>query len=62
MIWRELFILVIRQQQKKYVQIDIEKYGDIWPDLLDIIIANERKEDKEISFKDVKEMVESGTS
>jgi hypothetical protein len=32
--------------KKKYVQIDLEKYGDLWPDFLDIIIANARKNDK----------------
>jgi hypothetical protein len=41
--------------KKKYVQIDLEKYGDLWPDFLDIIIANARKNDKKIPFKDVPE-------
>jgi len=48
------------QNDKKYVQIDLEKYGDLWPDLLDIIIASSRKNDKKIPFKDVKNMVLSG--
>ncbi len=25
---------------KKFVHIDLEKYGDVWPDFLDIIIAH----------------------
>ena len=28
-----------RRLEKKYVQIDLEKYCDLWPDFLDIIIA-----------------------
>ncbi len=28
-----------RRLEKKYVRIDLEKYGDLWPDFLDIIIA-----------------------
>lgn len=46
--------------KKKYVQIDLEKYGDLWPDFLDIIIASARKNDKKIPFKDVKNMVLGG--
>lgn len=41
--------------KNKYVQIDLEKYGDLWPDFLDIIIASSRKNDKKIPFKDVPE-------
>lgn len=37
-----------------------KKYGDLWPDFLDIIIANSRKNEKKIPFKDVKNMVLSG--
>ena len=46
--------------KKKYVQIDLEKYDDLWPDFLDIIIARNRKNDKKIPFKDVKNMILGG--
>ena len=48
------------QNEKKYVQIDLEKYGHLWPDFLDIIIASTRKNDKKIPFKDVKNMILGG--
>ena len=47
--------------KKKYVQIDLEKYGDLWPDFLDIIIAHSRKNDKKVAFNDVKKLVLDGT-
>ena len=46
--------------KKKYVQIDLAKYGDLWPDFLDIIIARNRKNEKKIPFKDVKNMILGG--
>jgi hypothetical protein len=42
---------------KKYVQIDLEKYGALWPDFLDVIIAHSRKNDKKTPFADVKRQV-----
>ena len=45
---------------KKFVQIDLEKYGDLWPDFLDIIIAHSRKSDKKVAFNDVKKLVLDG--
>lgn len=42
---------------KRFVQIDleqIEKYQDKIEDLLDVIIAESRKNDKEVSWEEVK--------
>lgn len=46
-----------KNTKKKYVQIDLGKYGDLWPDFLDIIIAHSRKNDKKIPFEDVKNRI-----
>ncbi|MBK8051829.1 MAG: hypothetical protein IPK35_00765 [Saprospiraceae bacterium] len=48
-------------EDKKFVQIDLEKYGDLWPDFLDIIIAHSRKNDKKVAFNDVKKLVLDST-
>ena len=42
---------------KKYAHIDLEKYGDLWDDILDLIIAQSRKYDKKIPLSDVKKLL-----
>ncbi len=36
------------------MQIDLEKHGKIWEDILDSIIAEERREGKKISLEELK--------
>ncbi len=47
---------------KRFVQIDLdqlEKYQNKVEDLLDVIIAESRKEDEEISWEDVKKQLKA---
>ena len=39
---------------KNYVQIDLEKHGELWQDFMDIIIAQSRKNEKKIPLSEVK--------
>ena len=46
------------KNNKKFVQIDLEKYGDMWAEFYDILIAESRKDDKKIPLEEVKRMLE----
>lgn len=51
-----IFFVTDENNLKKYIQIDLEKYGDIVEDILDIIIAESRKSDEKVSLEVVKKM------
>lgn len=40
---------------KKFVQIDLEKHGELWEDFLDVLIATSREGEERVSFDLVKE-------
>ncbi len=40
---------------KKAVLIDLDKYGDLWEDFSDVLVSQERKDENEIDWEDVKE-------
>ncbi len=42
--------------KKKFVQIDLEKYGELWSEFYDVLIAESRKNDKRIPLEEVKRM------
>ena len=42
--------------EKKFVQIDLEKYGEIWSEFYDVLIAESRKNDERIPLEEVKRM------
>jgi len=44
---------------KKYVQIDLDKYGELWLEFYDILIAESRKSDEKIPLEEVKRMFEA---
>ncbi|HXI11329.1 MAG TPA: hypothetical protein VNM92_01620 [Thermoanaerobaculia bacterium] len=47
--------------KKVAVQIDLERYGEMWEDLYDQLVAEERKNDKRISLSEVKKrLVKAG--
>ncbi len=46
-----------KESKKNFVQIDLERYGDLWPDFLDVIIAHSRKNDKKITLDEVKKQI-----
>jgi hypothetical protein len=49
------------KNQKKYVQIDLEKYGEIWRDFYDVLTAELTKGEETIPIEDViKELEEKG--
>lgn len=43
------------QNRRIAVQIDLEKYGEIWEDIEDILIAEARKHEENIPWEEVKE-------
>lgn len=49
------------KNRKVAVQIDLEKYGELWEDFYDAIIAESRKDEERVSWEDVKkELKEEG--
>lgn len=46
--------LINDKNQKIAVQIDLKKYGELWEDFYDIIVAESRKDDEVISWDEVK--------
>jgi hypothetical protein len=40
--------------KKVAVQIDLEKYGEFWEDIQDILVANSRRSEKSIPLAQVK--------
>lgn len=40
------------QDQKVAVQIDLEKYGTLWEDFYDVLIAESRKDEGSVSLDD----------
>jgi len=41
------------QDQKVAVQIDLEKYGELWEDFYDVLVAEIRKDEKSVPLDDV---------
>ena len=49
------------QDQKVAVQIDLEKYGELWEDFYDGLVAEIRKDEESVPLDDViKELKEEG--
>ena len=49
------------QDQKVAVQIDLEKYGELWEDFYDVLVAESRKDEESIPLdKVIKELKEDG--
>ena len=49
------------QDQKVAVQIDLEKYGELWEDFYDVLVAESRKDEESIPLdKAIKELKEDG--
>ena len=51
-----ILYLTDENNNKKFVQIDLDKYGEIWADFQDILIAESRKDDEKITLEEVKRM------
>ncbi len=53
--------LIDDQKKTVAVQIDLDKYGDLWEDFYDVIVAKSREEEESIPFEDlVNELKSSG--
>ncbi len=51
-----IFYLTDEENKKKYVQIDIEKYGEEYiEDLIDGLVANSRRNEESVPFVEVME-------
>lgn len=46
--------LTNENNKKIAVQIDLEKYGDLWEDFYDSLIAEQRKDEENVPWEDVK--------
>jgi hypothetical protein len=56
-----ILYLIDDKNKKRYVQIDLEKYGEIWEDFYDLIIANSRENEPTITLEELeKELKEEG--
>lgn len=54
-----IFYVMDENNIKRYVQIDLEKYGEIFEEFLDVLIAESRKNDEKIPLEEVKRMFAS---
>jgi len=50
-----IFYILDDQNKKRFVQIDLDKYGDLWEDFYDILIASSRKDEERIPYDQVKD-------
>ena len=46
--------LVDEQGHRKAVQIDLEEWGELWEDFYDSLIIEERKDEPEVPWEEVK--------
>jgi hypothetical protein len=49
----EILYLSDAEQKKRFVQIDLDVFGDIWEDLEDLLVIHSRKNEERISLDDV---------
>ena len=45
------------EQKKRFVQIDLNIFGDVWEDIEDILVARLRKNEERFSLEEVLKMV-----
>lgn len=45
------------EQKKRFVQIDLDIFGDVWEDMEDILVARLRKNEERFSLEEVLKMV-----
>ena len=50
-----IFFVIDEQNQKRFVQIDLDKHGELWEDFYDLLIAESRKAEETIPFDLVKD-------
>lgn len=45
------------KNQKIAVLIDLKKYGELWEEFYDVLIANMRKDDEKLSWEEAKQLL-----
>jgi hypothetical protein len=55
-----ILYLIDDSNKKRYVQIDLEKYGEIWEDFYDLIIANSRENEPTITLEELEKELNFG--
>lgn len=45
------------ENRKIAVQIDLTKYGELWEDFYDVLVAESRKNDERLDWDDVKQQL-----
>jgi len=50
-----IFYVIDEQGNRRFVQIDLDKHGELWEDFYDLLIAESRKEEESISYNQVKD-------
>ena len=43
--------------KRKAVMLDLERYGELWEDIYDILLAREREDEPRESLEDVRQML-----
>ena len=43
--------------QRKAVMLDLERYGELWEDIYDILLAREREDEQRESLEDVRQLL-----
>jgi hypothetical protein len=51
--------LVNEEQKPVAVQIDLEKYGELWEDFYDVLLAHTRKDEESIPLEDLIEKLKT---
>ena len=54
-----ILYVIDEQGKRRFVQIDLDKYGELWEDFYDLLIAESRKEEESISYNQVKDDLKS---
>lgn len=50
-----ILFVVDEHNNRRFVQIDLEKYGELWEDFYDLIIAESRKNEETVPYNLVKD-------
>ena len=50
-----IFYITDDQNNKRFVQIDLDMYGELWEDFYDIVVASLRKDEESIPIDQVKD-------
>ena len=49
-----IYFVIDEQNNRRFVQIDLNIHGEVWEDFFDLLVAESRKEEETISYDHVK--------